>query len=105
MVLMRGVMDGLHVAVPLTDPDYEEQRGAMALDKCTLKSLTPDYGLNPAMPKFREMFPNGDASLVQAIAPPVRYRSHFEETYNIEPGLPGVGPRNSTSGSIVGGPF
>lgn len=98
IVLMRGGMDGLHVAPPLNDPDYAGLRGNIAFDKSKLLPLTPDFGLNPVMPKFKQMFDNGDASMVQAIAPPLRLRSHFEGLYNIESGLPGVGPRNSTSG-------
>ena len=98
IVLMRGGMDGLHVAPPLNDPAYAGLRGRIALDKSTLLPLSADFGLNPVMPKFQQMFLNGDASLVQAIAPPLRVGSHFEGLYNIESGLPGVGPRSSTSG-------
>ena len=98
IVLLRGGMDGLHVAPPLHDPDYAGLRRDIAFVESKLLPLTSDFGLNPAMPKFKQMFDNGDASMVQAIAPPLRRRSHFEGMYNIEAGLPGVGPRNSTSG-------
>ena len=98
IVLMRGGMDGLHVAPPLNDPAYAGLRGPIAFAPSRLLPLSSDFGLNPNMPNFQRMFTAGDASLVQAIAPPLRRRSHFEGLYNIESGLPGVGPRNSTSG-------
>lgn len=98
VVLLRGGMDGLHVAPPLNDPFYAGLRGAIALSKSQALPLTTDFGLNPAMPQFQQMFVNGDAALVQAIAPPLRRRSHFEGLYNIESGLPGAGARSSTSG-------
>jgi len=98
VVIMRGGMDGLHVAVPLNDPNYARLRGGIAVDVSRLLPLTAEFSLNPIMPNFHRMFLARDASLVQAIAPPLRRRSHFEGLYNIESGLPGVGPRYSTSG-------
>lgn len=101
VVLLRGGMDGLHVAPPLNDPHYAGLRGEIALDTSALSaqfSLNADFALNPIMANFMAMYRNREASLVQAIAPPLRRRSHFEGLYNIESGLPGVGPRNSTSG-------
>lgn len=98
VVLMRGGMDGLHVAPPLRDPSYADLRRTIAFTPQQLLPLTSDFGLNPNMPNFQRMFSTGDAALVQAIAPPLRRRSHFEGLYNIESGLPGVGPRSSTSG-------
>lgn len=98
IVLLRGGMDGLHVAPPLTDPDYKTWRSEIALTN--LLPLTPEFGMHPSMPNLQKMFFAKEASLVQAIAPPLRRRSHFEGLYNIESGLPGVGPRNSTSGWV-----
>ena len=99
VVLLRGGMDGLHVAPPVNDPRYVGLRGKIALDKSMLLDLSsPDFRLNPAMPYLHKMFTSGDAALVQAIAPPLRRRSHFEGLYNIESGLPDVGARSTTSG-------
>lgn len=99
VVLLRGGMDGLHVAPPLLEgTTYTNLRGGIALDVSTLPKLSSDFGFNPVMPNFLAMYNAKEAALVQAIAPPLRRRSHFEGLYNIEAGLPGVGPRNSTSG-------
>lgn len=105
VVIMRGGMDGLHVAVPLWDQNYVSLRGKIALDASALLSLqstfstqTVPFGLNPAMPKFQRMFLRGEAAMVNAIAPPLQVSSHFEGLYNIEAGLPGVGARSSNTG-------
>jgi uncharacterized protein (DUF1501 family) len=98
IVLLGGGMDGLHVAPPLNDPYYAGLRGDIAFGKNQLLALTSEFGLNPNMPNLKNMFDAKDAAMVQAIAPPLRRRSHFEGMYNIESGLPGVGARNSTSG-------
>ena len=98
IVLLGGGMDGLHVAPPLNDPYYAGLRGDIALGQNQLLTLTSEFGLNPNMPNLKNMFDVNDAAMVQAIAPPLRRRSHFEGIYNIESGLPGVGARSSTSG-------
>ena len=98
IVLLGGGMDGLHVAPPLNDSYYAGLRGDIAFGKNQLLALTSEFGLNPNMPNLKNMFDAKDAAMVQAIAPPLRRRSHFEGMYNIESGLPGVGARTSTSG-------
>ena len=105
IVLLPGGMDGLHVAVPADDPAYAAARGAMALDRSRLLPLFQSgqqpggrFLLNENMPKFHSMFRAGEASLVHAIAPPLRNRSHFDCMYNMQAGLPGDKPRSVTSG-------
>jgi uncharacterized protein (DUF1501 family) len=99
IVVLGGALDGLHVAVPLNDySNYASLRGDLALPKSMLLPFTSEFGLNAAMPKFREMFLTGDAAMVQAIAPPVQISSHFECGYSLESGLPGGGPRSSSTG-------
>lgn len=99
IVILGGGMDGLHVAPPLSDPNrYDSLRGDIAFNLDTIPRLNADFGINPAMPKFRAMFAAGDASMVQAIAPPLQIGSHFEGLYNIESGLPGGRTASSTTG-------
>ena len=105
IVLLSGGMDGLHVAVPADDPAYAAARGSIALDTSKMLPLfnagqQPGgrFLLNPNMPKFHSMFQSGQASLVHAIAPPLRNRSHFDCMHNMQAGLPGDKPRNATSG-------
>lgn len=98
VVILGGGMDGLHVAPPLNDPFYSALRGSIALDLARIPKLSAEFGINPAMPKFRDMFARGEASLVQAIAPPLQIGSHFEGLYNIESGMPGGRTASSTTG-------
>ena len=84
IVLMRGALDGLHVAVPLNDPNYARLRGNLALNPKALLPLSSDFGLHPALPNFHKMYQAGDAALVHAVAPPLRNRSHFECMHNLE---------------------
>jgi uncharacterized protein (DUF1501 family) len=105
VVLLTGGMDGLHVAVPIDDPAYAAARGAIALDTSRMLPLfqpgqtsTGRFVLNQSMPRFHSMFQSNQASLVHAIAPPLRNRSHFDCMYNMQAGLPGDKPRSVTSG-------
>ena len=105
IVLLSGGMDGLHVAVPADDPSYAAARGAIALDTSRMLPLFQPgqssgnrFLLNPSMPKFHGMFQSGEASLIHAIAPPLRNRSHFDCMFNMQAGLPGDKPRSVTSG-------
>jgi uncharacterized protein (DUF1501 family) len=97
VVIMRGALDGLHVAAPLLDPDYAKIRGSDALTNGPYLPLTSEFGLNPVMPKFQQMFLRSEAAMVQAIAPPLMISSHFECQYNLESGLPAENSRRATS--------
>lgn len=98
VVLLRGGMDGLEVAPPVTEKAYFDWRGDFASRPADVLNLTTEFSLNRNMPNFKRMFDSNEAALFQAIAPPLRRRSHFEGLYNIESGLPGAGPRSTTSG-------
>lgn len=98
VVLLQGGMDGLHVAPPLGDTSYTEQRKALALTANTLRPLDGFFHLNASMPNFYNSYMDGQASIVHAIAPPLRVRSHFECMYNLESGYPGQLVRSAKSG-------
>ena len=90
IVLLNGGVDGLHVAPPIDDPNYANLRGSLAYTKDQLLQPNPQmsFWLNSAMPKFTDMFKAGDASVIQAVAPPLSIGSHFENRYSIESGQP-----------------
>lgn len=103
VVVLAGGFDNLHMAPPLHDPRYRSLRGDIALNTDTIARLTDkkgnaDFGIHPSMPNFRRMFAQGEAALVQAIAPPLRVGSHFECQYNLESGLPGGIVRTTRQG-------
>lgn len=98
VVLLQGGMDGLHVAPPIGDSNYRSRRGILAQDASTQRSLDGFFYLNPAMPNFYKAYGEGQATIIHAIAPPLRVRSHFECMYNLESGLPGQLVRSAKSG-------
>ncbi|HEX7948451.1 MAG TPA: hypothetical protein VF495_27550, partial [Phenylobacterium sp.] len=89
VVICRGGMDGLSVAPPVGDADYQGLRGALALGDTALK-LDGTFGLNPALPSVHALALAGQARIAPAVATPDRARSHFEAQDVLETGAAGV---------------
>lgn len=101
VVLMRGGLDGLHVAYHGAERErLRSYRGAMY----DSHSRTEDYltvgyrnlgatgfRINSNLNNFANWFNAGEASLVHSIAPPLRTRSHFDCMDNLENGQPSLG--------------
>ena len=85
VVICRGGMDGLSVAPPLGDPDYQGLRRAIALDDKALK-LDGTFALHPSLTSVHAMAQAGEARIVPAVATPDRARSHFEAQDVLESG-------------------
>lgn len=98
IVVLRGGMDGLNVAVPVGDPQYETLRGKLALAKENLLLLNDYFYLHRSLGFFKTLYDAGQASIVHAIAPPMKNRSHFECQRNLENGTPGDKEDNVTGG-------
>lgn len=94
VVVLRGALDGLALAAPVGDPDYERLRGGLALPKAGAGAGLPldaTFALNPAMPTLHGLYQRREALVVHAVATPYRARSHFDGQDVLESGLPGVG--------------
>lgn len=94
VVILRGALDGLALAAPLGDPDYERLRGAAAMPKTgtgTGLDLDGFFALNAAMPNLHGLYKSREALVVHAAATPYRARSHFDGQDVLESGLAGVG--------------
>lgn len=86
-MLLRGGMDGLAAVPPLGDPDYADQRGALALGpEAGGLRLDHRFVLHPAMPLAHALYLAGEFAVVHAIAPPHRTRSHFDAQNVLEGG-------------------
>lgn len=85
VVICRGGMDGLSVAPPVGDPDYQGLRRAIALDDKALK-LDGTFALHPALTSVQARAQAGEARIVPAVATPDRARSHFEAQDVLESG-------------------
>jgi uncharacterized protein (DUF1501 family) len=101
VVLMRGGLDGLHVAYQNLEKErLRSYRGAMYdAHSRTEDYLTAGYRnlgttgfrVNAQMSNFVNWFHAGEASLVHSIAPPLRTRSHFDCMDNLENGQASLG--------------
>jgi uncharacterized protein (DUF1501 family) len=95
LVILRGAVDGLALAAPYGDGNYNKVRGELAIAKPGteggLLRLDGMFGLNPAMPGVFETYQNDQALLVHAVASPYRSRSHFDGQDVLENGASDVG--------------
>ena len=95
LVVLRGAVDGLALAAPYGDGNYNKVRGELAIPKPGssdgLLKLDGLFGLNPSLPGVYENFSEGDACVVHAIASPYRERSHFDGQDLLENGASQVG--------------
>ena len=95
VVICRGGMDGLSVAPPVGDGDYQALRGGLALEDGALP-LDGTFALHPQLAAVHAMAKAGEARIVPAVATPDRARSHFEAQDVLETGAGGV--YSTTSG-------
>ncbi|WP_428034676.1 DUF1501 domain-containing protein [Amphritea sp.] len=91
VLVLRGGMDGLAAVPPYADPAYQSARGKLALGSPGTTDGVIDldgfFGLNPAFENLARMYRQGEALLLQAIAPPYAKRSHFYAQDVLETGL------------------
>lgn len=84
VIMARGAMDGLSVAVPTGDANYEALRRQLVVTGA--RPLDGDFGLHPAMPRLHALFETGQARFAPAVAIPARLRSHFDAQAVLENG-------------------
>ena len=95
MVVLRGAMDGLAVIEPAFDPDFERARAGLILGADGTPAGLPITGgflMNPKLATLHDLFSQGQALAIHAVATPYRDRSHFDGQDVLESGLPGAGP-------------
>ncbi len=95
LVVLRGAVDGLALAAPYGDGNYNKVRGELAIGKPGasdgLLKLDGLFGLNPALTNVHQSYAAGDASVIHAVASPYRERSHFDGQDMLESGATRVG--------------
>jgi len=95
LVVLRGAADGLAIAAPFGDPDYDKVRGELALPSPgrdgRLLRLDSVFGLHPSLPGVYEEFTKKRALIAHAVASPYRDRSHFDGQDVLENGASDVG--------------
>ncbi len=94
MVVLRGGMDGLAVIEPAFDPDFERARAGLILGADGSPAGLPIAGgfvMNPKLAALHDLFAQGQALAIHAVATPYRDRSHFDGQDVLESGLPATG--------------
>ncbi len=95
LVVLRGAVDGLALAAPYADPDYERVRGELAIPRPGkaggLLALDGLFGLHPSLAGLYERYRKNEALVVHATASPYRERSHFDGQDILENGAASVG--------------
>lgn len=95
LVILRGAVDGLAIAAPYGDGNYDKVRGELALpgpgkDGGLLK-LDGMFGLHPSLTGVYDEYQKNRALVVHAVASPYRERSHFDGQDVLENGAADVG--------------
>lgn len=86
VIIQRGACDGLSLAPPVGDPDYQALRGEIAIPADKALMLGGPFGLHPKLIKLHELALTGEARIAPAVAIPQRIRSHFEAQDLLETG-------------------
>lgn len=97
-VILRGGMDGLAVAEPQFDPDFERARAGLALGidgSAPGLPLSNGFLLNPKLAVIHDLYSAGQAAIFHAVASPYRDRSHFDGQDVLESGMPVTGQTGS----------
>lgn len=86
-VLLRGGVDGLTAVAPTGDPDYEQVRGVLTVERERMTALADGYALAPGLSPLAEFWERDELAVVHGVAVPNRSRSHFEAQAVLETGL------------------
>lgn len=70
-----GGNDGLNTIIPTKNDIYFKERSNIAI-KDSL-ALNDETGINPALPYFKELFDNGELSVLNSVGYPNPDKSHF----------------------------
>ncbi len=77
LVYLDGGNDGLNTLVPLTNPKYQEYRGALAISGASTLAINSDYGLHTSLPFMHSMWNSGRAAFVRGVGYTNNNLSHF----------------------------
>ena len=88
-IFQRGGMDGISAVVPVGDgANYYDKRPNTNVPEAQVLSLDGQFGLNPALVKFKEFYDAGKLAIVQATGSIDPSRSHFDAERIMEQATP-----------------
>ncbi|WP_066440094.1 DUF1501 domain-containing protein [Chryseobacterium sp. CCH4-E10] len=70
-----GGNDGLNTIIPVRNDIYFKERSAIAIDNSLV--LNDETGINPALSYFKELYDNGELSVMNNVGYPNPDKSHF----------------------------
>ena len=95
LVILRGAVDGLALAAPYGEGQYQRLRGELAIahpgQNNGLLPLDGLFGLHPSLANIYKLYQKNEALVVHAVASPYRERSHFDGQDVLENGAIGSG--------------
>lgn len=77
VIQLSGGNDGLNTVIPIRNDIYYKQRPKLAIEKDKAVLLTDEVGLNPALEGFKNLFDEGQLSILNNVGYPNPDRSHF----------------------------
>ena len=77
VIQLSGGNDGLNTIVPYENDLYYNARPTIAIKKNETLKLNSELGLHPAMQGFKNLFDNGQLSMINNVGYPEPDRSHF----------------------------
>lgn len=77
---MAGGNDGLNTLVPVGNDHYRKARPRVGLTEKQVLRLNDEFGFNPSLTGFKELYDAGQLSIIQGVGYPNPNRSHFRST-------------------------
>jgi uncharacterized protein (DUF1501 family) len=77
VIQLSGGNDGLNTIIPVRNDIYFKARPKLSIKKESSLSLNDETGLNPNLSFFKELYDNGELSVLNGVGYPNPDRSHF----------------------------
>lgn len=77
---MAGGNDGLNTVVPFANDYYHKARPRIGVGDKDILKINDEIGLNKSLSGFKELYDEGNMSIIQGIGYPNPNRSHFRST-------------------------
>lgn len=77
LITLYGGNDGLNTVIPVDDPRYEEQRGALAVDPAAAHPIGEGFALHPSLTRCADLWATDRLAVVHGVGSAALDRSHF----------------------------
>ena len=80
LIELSGGNDGLNTVIPIEDPLYYDARKSIAVKKNEALKINDSVALHPSLAGMKNLYDNGQMSIVHSVTYPNPNRSHFRGT-------------------------